>query len=43
MRCTLAGPAYVARGVLVPVLREFAVERSVITALWPEAGAAIRT
>jgi DNA-binding transcriptional LysR family regulator len=27
---------YVARGALVPVLREFAVERSVITALWPE-------
>lgn len=28
--------SYVARGALVPVLREFAVERSVITALWPE-------
>jgi DNA-binding transcriptional LysR family regulator len=27
---------YVERGLLVPVLQEFAVERSVITALWPE-------
>jgi DNA-binding transcriptional LysR family regulator len=31
----IAAP-YVERGVLVPVLQEFAVERSVITALWPE-------
>lgn len=31
----IAAP-YVERGVLVPVLREFAVERSVVTALWPE-------
>ncbi|RVU13985.1 LysR family transcriptional regulator [Methylobacterium oryzihabitans] len=31
----IAAP-YVARGALVPVLQEFAVERSVITALWPE-------
>jgi DNA-binding transcriptional LysR family regulator len=31
----IAAP-YVERGVLVPVLQEFAAERSVITALWPE-------
>jgi DNA-binding transcriptional LysR family regulator len=31
----IAAP-YVERGVLVPVLQAFAVERSVITALWPE-------
>ncbi|UIY44837.1 LysR family transcriptional regulator [Methylobacterium radiotolerans] len=31
----IAAP-YVERGLLVPVLQEFAVERSVITALWPE-------
>ena len=31
----IAAP-YVKRGLLVPVLQEFAVERSVITALWPE-------
>jgi DNA-binding transcriptional LysR family regulator len=31
----IAAP-YVARGALVPILREFAVERSVITALWLE-------
>lgn len=31
----IAAP-YVERGVLVPVLRAFAVERSVIAALWPE-------
>jgi DNA-binding transcriptional LysR family regulator len=31
----IAAP-YVERGALVPVLREFAVKRSVITALWPE-------
>jgi DNA-binding transcriptional LysR family regulator len=27
---------YVARGELVPVLAQFAVERSSVTALWPE-------
>ena len=31
----IAAP-YVERGLLVPVLQEFALERSVITALWPE-------
>ncbi|MBI1692067.1 LysR family transcriptional regulator [Methylorubrum sp. DB1722] len=31
----IAAP-YIERGALVPVLQEFAVERSVITALWPE-------
>ncbi|SFH91748.1 DNA-binding transcriptional regulator, LysR family [Methylobacterium brachiatum] len=31
----IAAP-YVEQGVLVPVLQEFVVERSVITALWPE-------
>ncbi|CAO4191966.1 LysR family transcriptional regulator [Methylorubrum extorquens] len=31
----IAAP-YVERGALVPILKEFAVERSVITALWPE-------
>ncbi|WP_407521497.1 LysR family transcriptional regulator [Methylobacterium oryzisoli] len=31
----IAAP-HVARGALVPILRDFAVERSVITALWPE-------
>jgi DNA-binding transcriptional LysR family regulator len=31
----IAAP-YVARGALVPVLKAFAVERSAITALWPE-------
>ncbi|MFE1603273.1 LysR family transcriptional regulator [Methylobacterium sp. ID0610] len=33
---TYVAAPYVARGALVPILREFAVERSVITALWPE-------
>ena len=33
---TYVAAPYVARGVLVPVLREFAVERSAIVALWPE-------
>ena len=33
---TYIAASYVARGALVPVLKEFAVERSVITALWPE-------
>ncbi|WP_336492444.1 LysR family transcriptional regulator [Methylobacterium nigriterrae] len=33
---TYVAASYVAGGALVPVLREFAVERSVITALWPE-------
>ena len=31
----IAAP-YVERGALMPVLQEFAVERSMITALWPE-------
>ncbi|GBD49583.1 transcriptional regulator [Methylopila sp. Yamaguchi] len=31
----IAAP-YVERGALVPILREFAVERSVVTAPWPE-------
>jgi DNA-binding transcriptional LysR family regulator len=33
---TYLAASYVRRGVLVPVLREFAADRSVITALWPE-------
>jgi len=33
---TYVAASYVARGALVPILQEFAVERSVITALWPE-------
>jgi DNA-binding transcriptional LysR family regulator len=33
---TYLAAAYVRRGALTPVLREFATERSVITALWPE-------
>jgi DNA-binding transcriptional LysR family regulator len=33
---TYVGATYIRRGVLVPVLPEFATERSVITALWPE-------
>lgn len=33
---TYLAASYVKRGALVPILREFAVERSVITALWPE-------
>jgi DNA-binding transcriptional LysR family regulator len=33
---TYLAAAYVERGALVPVLREFAVQRSTIMALWPE-------
>lgn len=33
---TFVAAPHVARGALVPVLREFAVDRSAITALWPE-------
>jgi DNA-binding transcriptional LysR family regulator len=33
---TYVAAPYVERGALVPVLQEFSVERSVITALWPE-------
>ncbi|GJD93001.1 LysR family transcriptional regulator [Methylobacterium iners] len=33
---TYVAAPYVKRGALVPLLQEFAVERSVITALWPE-------
>ena len=33
---TYLAASYVRRGALVPVLREFAADRSVITALWPE-------
>ncbi|WP_245624523.1 LysR family transcriptional regulator [Belnapia moabensis] len=33
---TYLAASHVERGALVPILREFAVERSVMTALWPE-------
>lgn len=36
MSATYIAEPYVARGELVPVLAEFAVERAAMTALWPE-------
>ena len=36
MSPTYVAATYVKRGALVPVLPEFQVERSMITALWPE-------
>ena len=33
---TFVAAPYVARGELVPVLADFAVDRSAVTALWPE-------
>ena len=36
MSASFIAAPYVERGLLVPVLNEFSVERSTITAVWPE-------